>query len=118
LGESAGLALKDMVEVLNNSNGRSYVTESRYPKHILSGKWDGRSRIFNLYKDLKMGVELGQRMGGGTEFSQATFRYLEKAICLGMAEQDYTLLYRDFERIRATESPAASTGSAAQAGVA
>jgi 3-hydroxyisobutyrate dehydrogenase len=97
-----------MVDVLNHSNGRSYATESRYPNHILSGKWDGSSRIFTLYKDLKMGVELGQRMGGGTEFSQATFRYLEKAISLGMAEQDYTLLYRDFETIRAVSPPAAN----------
>jgi 3-hydroxyisobutyrate dehydrogenase len=116
LGESAGLKLKDMVDVLNHSNGRSYATESRFPNHILSGKWDGGSRIFNLYKDLKMGVELGQRMGGGTDFSQATFRYLEKAIRLGMAEQDYTLLYRDFETIKAM-SPAAANNDvgAAQA---
>ena len=102
LGERAGLQLADMVEVLNNSNARSYVTESRYPKHILSKKWDGRSRIFNMHKDIRMGVELGHRMGGGTEFSEATLRYLDKAVRRGMAEDDYTLIYRDFEEIRAT----------------
>jgi 3-hydroxyisobutyrate dehydrogenase len=86
--------------VLNNSNARSYVTESRYPKHILSQKWDGRSRIFNMFKDIGMGVELGRRMGGGTEFSEATLRYLDKAMRRGMSEDDYTLIYRDFEQIR------------------
>jgi 3-hydroxyisobutyrate dehydrogenase len=100
LGERAGLKLADMVEVLNNSNARSYVTESRYPKHILSQKWDGRSRIFNMFKDIGMGVELGRRMGGGTEFSEATLRYLDKAMRRGMSEDDYTLIYRDFEQIR------------------
>ncbi len=101
IGEHAGLKLADMVEVLNDSNGRSYVTESRYPKHILTEKWDGRSRIYNLHKDLKMGVDLGRRIGGGTEFSEATLRYLDKAVRRGMQEQDYTLIYRDFDEIRA-----------------
>jgi 3-hydroxyisobutyrate dehydrogenase len=122
LGERAGLKLEDMVDVLNQSNGRSYVTESRYPNHILNKKWDGRSRIYNLYKDLKMGVELGRRIGGGTEFSEATFRYLDKAMRRGMAEQDYTLIYRDFDQIRAMdEAPAidaAPTGGKARAGAA
>jgi 3-hydroxyisobutyrate dehydrogenase len=113
IGEHAGLKLADMVEVLNDSNGRSYVTESRYPNHILSQKWDGRSRIYNLYKDLKMGVELGHRLGGGTEFSEATFHYLDKAVRRGMAEQDYTLIYRDFDEIRAMED--APAGDAAKA---
>lgn len=113
LGERAGLKLDDMVEVLNNSNARSYVTESRYPKHILSKKWDGRSRIFNMNKDIKMGVDLGHRMGGGTEFSEATLRYLDKAVRRGMAEDDYTLIYRDFEEIRAVEGVPKSGASGA-----
>jgi len=118
LGERAGLQLGDMVEVLNNSNARSYVTESRYPKHILSKKWDGRSRIFNMHKDIKMGVELGHRMGGGTEFSEATLRYLDKAVRRGMAEDDYTLVYRDFDEIRATDTSQPAGGGKTRAGAA
>ena len=118
LGERAGLQLADMVEVLNNSNARSYVTESRYPKHILSKKWDGRSRIFNMHKDIRMGVELGHRMGGGTEFSEATLRYLDKAVRRGMAEDDYTLVYRDFEEIRATDASGPGGSGKARAGAA
>jgi 3-hydroxyisobutyrate dehydrogenase len=118
LGERAGLKLDDMVEVLNNSNARSYVTESRYPKHILSKTWDGRSRIFNMHKDIKMGVELGRRMGGGTEFSEATLRYLDKAVRRGMAEDDYTLIYRDFEEIRATDTSKPGGSGKARAGAA
>ncbi len=118
LGERAGLQLADMVEVLNNSNARSYVTELRYPKHILSKKWDGRSRIFNMHKDIRMGVELGHRMGGGTEFSEATLRYLDKAVRCGMAEDDYTLVYRDFEEIRATDASGPGGSGKARAGAA
>jgi 3-hydroxyisobutyrate dehydrogenase len=111
LGERVGLKLADMVEVLNNSNARSYVTESRYPKHILSQKWDGRSRIYNLHKDISMGVELGHRTGGGTEFPEATLRYLDKAMRRGMSEDDYTLIYRDFDEICAMDGePKAGSG--------
>lgn len=117
LGERAGLKLEDMVNVVNQSNARSYASESRYPKHILTKKWDGRSRVYNLHKDLKMGVDLGRRLGGGTEFSEATFHYLDKAIRRGMSEEDYTLIYRDFDQIRAVEdapegTPKGETGGA------
>lgn len=103
LGEHAGLKLEDMVDVLNQSNGRSYITEARFPNHILSQKWDGRSHVSNLHKDLKMGVELGRRLGGGTEFSAAVVRYLDKAVRRGMADEDFTLIYRDFDAIRAMD---------------
>ena len=103
LGERAGLKLQDMVDVLNQSNGRSYITEARFPNHILSQKWDGRSHVSNLYKDLKMGVALGRRLGGGTEFSEAVVRYLDKAVRRGMADEDFTLIYRDFDAIRAMD---------------
>lgn len=103
IGEHAGLKLDDMVAVVNQSNGRSYITEERFPNHILSQTWDGRSHVSNLYKDLTMGVELGRRLGGGTAFSEATVRYLEKAVRRGMADEDFTLIYRDFDAIRAME---------------
>jgi 3-hydroxyisobutyrate dehydrogenase len=103
IGEHAGLKLEDMVAVLNQSNGRSYITEERFPNHILSQTWDGRSHVANLHKDLKMGVELGRRLGGGTAFSEATLRYLDKAVRRGMTDEDFTLIYRDFDAIRAMD---------------
>ena len=57
IGERSGLKLADMVEVLNDADGGSYVTESRYPKHILTKNWNKCSRIYNF---------LGRRLGGGT----------------------------------------------------
>ncbi|HZD90547.1 MAG TPA: NAD(P)-dependent oxidoreductase [Pseudolabrys sp.] len=103
VGERAGLKLADMVAVVNQSNGRSYITEQRFPNHILSQTWDGRSHVSNLHKDLTMGVELARRLGGGSEFSEATVRYLDQAMRRGMAAEDFTLIYRDFDAIRAME---------------
>ncbi len=113
LGERAGLKLADIIEVLNNSNARSYATESRFPKHILSGKWDARSRVYNLHKDLKMGLALGRSLGAGTKFSEATLYYLDKAMAHGMVNDDYSLLYRDFEEIREAGEPVRAAAPAA-----
>jgi 3-hydroxyisobutyrate dehydrogenase len=44
MAERAGLKLSDMIDVFNTSNARSYSSEARFPRHILSEKWDARSR--------------------------------------------------------------------------
>ena len=100
LCESAGLRLEDMIEVFNVSNARSYASEVRFPQHILSEKWDARSRIFNLRKDVGMALQMAEELGADTSCSEATLRFLEAAVTLGMEEDDFSLLYRDFDRIR------------------
>lgn len=100
VAERAGISLKDMIEVFNVSNARSYATEFRFPSHIISRTWDGRSRIYNLFKDLRMGVALGRNLDADTTYARATLKILSWAMKSGMADMDYTLLYRDFERFR------------------
>ncbi len=100
MAERAGISLKDMIDVFNVSNARSYATEFRFPQHIVSRTWDGRSRIFNLHKDISMGVALGRRLGADTTYSSATLKILKQAMAHGMSEGDYTLLYRDFDKFR------------------
>lgn len=101
MAEAAGIDLADMIEVVNCSNARSYASEVRFPNHILSETWDLRSRVFNLHKDLKMGVAMGKRLGADTTYARATFGLLEKAMKAGMENDDYSLLYRDFDKVRA-----------------
>jgi 3-hydroxyisobutyrate dehydrogenase len=100
MAERAGLKLADMVEVFNVANARSYASEVRFPKHILSKKWDAKSRVYNLHKDLGMAVALGHALGAEVKHGEATLNFLKKAMSLGMSEKDYALLYRDFEKIR------------------
>ena len=100
MAERAGLKLADMVEVFNVANARSYASEVRFPKHILSKKWDAKSRVYNLHKDLGMAVGLGNDLGAEVAHGEATLGFLKKAMAIGMSEKDYALLYRDFEKIR------------------
>ena len=99
MAERAGIKLEDMIEVFNVSNARSFISEFRFPKHILSEKWDGASRVYNLHKDLGMAVDLGRKLKAKISLGEDTHAFLSKAIDRGMQDQDFTLLYRDFEKI-------------------
>ncbi len=103
MAEAAGISLADMIEVFNHSNARSYASEFRFPKHILSEKWDARSRVYNLNKDLGMAVRFGEEMGVDARYAKETLEFLGRAIDRGMAEQDYSLLYPEFDAIRDSE---------------
>ena len=95
----AGIKIEDMIEVFNVSNARSYASQFRFPNHILSKKWDGKSRIYNLHKDLGMAVSMAKDLGADVTFGQRTLAFLKKAVGLGMVEKDFTLVYRDFDKI-------------------
>ncbi len=100
MAERAGIQLKDMIDVFNVSNARSYISQVRFPKHILSKKWDAKSRVYNLHKDLGMAVSLGKNLNAQVTLGERTLAFLEKAVARGMVEKDFSLLYRDFEKIR------------------
>ena len=102
----AGIRLENMIAVFNVSNARSYASQARFPRHILSGKWDARSRIYNLHKDVGMAVSLAGALGADASLGKKTLAFLKKAVALGMREKDFALLYRDFEKIRRGPRPA------------
>jgi 3-hydroxyisobutyrate dehydrogenase len=95
--EDAGLDLGAVVDALNSGNARSYTTEFRFPKHIVSGKWDARSYVSNLAKDLGMAVKYSNAAGHPAVFGTLTSTILNKAIDQGKAKDDYALLYKYFD---------------------
>ncbi len=54
IAKSYGIADTNVIDVFNKSNARSYISERRFPNNILNGKFNGKSSIKNLKKDLKM----------------------------------------------------------------
>jgi len=102
MAESAGIALGDMIDVFNVSNARSYASELRFPNHILSGKWDARSRVYNLHKDLSMAVKLAAALETKVPLGTVTRDFLKTAINNGMTDTDYSRLYERFDKIVAT----------------
>lgn len=99
MAEAAGIGLADMIDVFNVSNARSYASEVRFPKHILSGKWDARSRVYNLRKDLSMAVGMAGALGTQVPLGTTVRDFLNAAIDQGMADTDYARLYERFDEI-------------------
>lgn len=99
LGRRAGIDLADLIEVFNNGNARSFISERRFPDHILSETWDGCSRVFNLYKDVGMAIALADKIGATVNIGRDTYVYLQEAIAQGRAEDDFTRLYVDLEKL-------------------
>ncbi|MGJ8595014.1 NAD(P)-dependent oxidoreductase [Sulfitobacter sp.] len=93
LAEAAGIDLADMIKVFNAGNARSFISERRFPDHILSETWDGRSRVFNLHKDVGMAVALSKEVGSPMRIGHQTLAWLEAAVEAGMEEEDFTRLY-------------------------
>ena len=105
MAEAAGIELADMIDVFNVANARSYASEVRFPKHILSGKWDARSRVYNLRKDLSMAVGLAGALDANVPLGTVTRDFLNAAIDHGMTDTDYSRLYERFDEIVREVSP-------------
>lgn len=99
LAEAAGIDLADMIKVFNAGNARSFISERRFPDHILSGTWDGRSRIYNLRKDVAMAVALAKELGSPMRLGHQTLAWIEAAVEAGMEEEDFTRLYPALDRL-------------------
>ena len=89
-----------MIKVFNASTAYSYASHHRFPNNILNGSWNAQARIYNRWKDVGIAVRVARRYGVDVALAERTFAFLEKAVARGMVEQDYSLLYRDFEKIR------------------
>lgn len=99
LAERAGLDPKTAVDVLNAGNARSFVTEVRFPRDILSGTMMARSVVSNLEKDLGMAMTFAAEMEAPVPFGSMTRRVLSQAVAAGHGGTDFSWLYPLYEEL-------------------
>jgi 3-hydroxyisobutyrate dehydrogenase len=104
LAERIGMKVTDFIDICNVSSAYSYASRHRFPNNILNGSWNAQARIYNPWKDVGLAIGLARKCGADVELGKRTFAFLEKAAARGMLEQDYSLLYRDFEEIGNTRA--------------
>ena len=97
LAERAGIDLERAVEVLNAGNARSFVTEIRFPRDILSGTMMARSRIANLEKDLGLALDFAAEREARVPFGTMTRSVLAEALAAGHADTDFSWLFPLYE---------------------
>jgi 3-hydroxyisobutyrate dehydrogenase len=104
VAERAGIDLEKAIEVFNAGNARSFITETRFPRHILSGTFDGRSTVSNLAKDLGMAARFAREIGAPARYGPLTSALLDKAVENGMGRQDFTRLYQRIDELLEAEA--------------
>jgi 3-hydroxyisobutyrate dehydrogenase len=104
LAERLGIPLETAIAVINAGNARSFVSEQRFPNHVIPRTFDGRSRMANLAKDLAMAAELAQQAGQPGAYSALAADILARAMQQGLGEQDFTTLYQHLEQLMPSDA--------------
>ena len=99
MAERAGLDPAQAVAVLNAGNARSFVSEVRFPRDILSGTMQARSKIGTLEKDLGLAVDFAERLGAPAPYGRLTHDLLANAVAKGRGAEDFAWLYPTFDSL-------------------
>ena len=93
LGEEMGINLNDLIETFNVSNARSFISEQRFPNHILTKQFNGNSYMKNLKKDLDMVKKLSDKNISSNHYIKLTNNILQK-FNKSFDNHDFTEIYK------------------------
>ena len=96
--ENYGVSAKNIINVFNKSNARSFISERRFPDHILNKKFDGKSLIFNLKKDLNMATKVLKNKSYLNSYTLLTSKKLNQ-IDKKFDNDDFTTIYKNWEKL-------------------
>ena len=98
MGVKGGLDATRMLEVINASSGRSFITTDKVPQCILPRTFPPRFATELLLKDMKLGVAEAHAVGAPLWMMESALRFIAEAIGEGDPKADYASLIRYFER--------------------
>lgn len=94
IGLRFGLDPQIMVDVVNQSSGRSWSTIAKWPRHILPGTYDSGFLLSLLLKDARIAVELARETGTAIPYLDYTLETWEKAHAELPPDADHTDIHR------------------------
>lgn len=95
IAKNFDLKEEDVINVFNKSNARSYISEKRFPDNILSGKFNGKSTINNLKKDLNMISSILEKTNLDMSYTKLSTNILN-TIDDNYNEDDFTTIYKNW----------------------
>ncbi len=78
-GRAFGLSPEVMLEVINSSTGRNHASETKLPRHVLTGTYDSGFALRLMLKDIRIASGLLQEAGGRSDLGRACLRIWEQA---------------------------------------
>ena len=97
IAKNFDLSEEDVINVFNKSNARSYISEKRFPDNILSGKFNGKSTINNLKKDLNMISSILEKTNLDMSYTKLSTNILNK-IDDNYNDDDFTTIYKNWSK--------------------
>jgi 3-hydroxyisobutyrate dehydrogenase len=94
----AGVAPRTALEVINNANGRSFVSERLVPERVLSGAWPRTFRLALLDKDVAIARDLAHAEGIEAPLMDCISELLREAHAQLGEEADHVEAIRVHER--------------------
>jgi 3-hydroxyisobutyrate dehydrogenase len=99
----AGVAPRTALDVINNANGRSFVSERLVPERVLSGAWPRTFRLALLDKDVAIARDLARAEGIEAPLMDRVSELLHEAHLELGEEADHVEAIRVHERRAAVE---------------
>jgi 3-hydroxyisobutyrate dehydrogenase len=98
LGTKGGLDPAQMLDVINNSTGRSAISMENLPSAVLTGAFNTGGRLALPYKDLLLGLEEAEALGVPMCTAEAVRQIWRFAMLQGMGEEDFSAIIKVMER--------------------
>jgi 3-hydroxyisobutyrate dehydrogenase len=97
MGAKGGLDPDTMLDVINKSSGRSFITTDKVPQCVLPRTFPPRFATELLLKDLKLGVDEARAIGAPLRMMAEACGFIEEAIAECDPKADYASLIKYFE---------------------
>ncbi len=98
LGEKVGFSKEEMLEVLENGAGNSYVLKVKKAK-LLEEDFSPHFSISNLYKDLNYAEELFKSYNGLALEGSVVRELYKLCVAMGLGEEDISAVYAALKRL-------------------
>jgi 3-hydroxyisobutyrate dehydrogenase-like beta-hydroxyacid dehydrogenase len=94
LGVKWGFPLKQVIDVLQSGNARSYATEVRFPRYILPGTFNSGADVALFDKDVSLALKLAKELKVAVPLSAEAYKPFAKAMKARRGAEDHTRLFQ------------------------
>lgn len=99
LTRKAGIPLEVAVEVLNASSGRNSATAVKFPRHVLTGRFDFGYPVVGALKDVELMADLADELGVPAPLARAVVDCWQLAVKRGLGKDDCTHIMTMYEEL-------------------
>jgi 3-hydroxyisobutyrate dehydrogenase-like beta-hydroxyacid dehydrogenase len=103
IGVKYGIDPNKMLQVLNTSSGRNNSSEIKFPKQVLTRKFEVGFKLELMCKDLAIAMDLAKQMQVPTFISSSVFQLWQYGLSQGGGQMDHTAIVKFVEEMAGVE---------------